>query len=182
MQGGDTLNVNEHMRVAAQWYGIDFAKVGGPTMRALVKTTGSTVEDFFSWGEPVLSPVDGEVIAVVNDLPDNALGGKDDGNPAGNHVVIRASSTRYVYIAHFKRASVTVKPGQHVAAGQPLGKCGNSGNSDFPHIQMHVQDTAAFNAGNGQNPEFTNIAVELNGKQFHNVKWPLTRGLFVSNE
>jgi hypothetical protein len=182
MQGGDTLNVNEHMRVAAQWYGIDFVKVDGPSKRALVKTTGANVEDFFSWGEPVLSPVDGEVIAVVGDLPDNALGGKDEGNPAGNHVVIKASSSRYVYIAHLRRASVTVKAGQHVASGQPLGKCGNSGNSDFPHIHMHVQDTATFNIGNGQNPEFSNIAVELNGKQFHNVKWPLTRGLFVSNE
>jgi hypothetical protein len=28
-QGGDTPNVNHHMAVQAQWYGIDFAKVGG---------------------------------------------------------------------------------------------------------------------------------------------------------
>ena len=29
MQGGDTLNVNQHLRVRAQWYAIDFMKVGG---------------------------------------------------------------------------------------------------------------------------------------------------------
>jgi hypothetical protein len=182
MQGGDTLNVNEHMRVAAQWFGADFVKVGGPSGRALVKTAGSSVEDFYSWGEPVLSPVEGEVIAAADGLPDNALGGKDEGNPAGNHVVIKTASNRYVYIAHLKRASITVKPGQHVTFGQTLGRCGNSGNSDFPHIHMHVQDTATLNVGTGQNVEFSGIAVELSGKQFRNVKWPLIRGLFVANE
>ena len=182
MQGGDTLNVNEHMRVLAQSYGIDFAKVDGPNKRALVRSTGSNAEDFFSWGEPVLSPVDGEVTTVVDGLPDNSLGDKDESHPAGNHVVIQAASNRYVYIAHLKRASVIVKPGKHVASGQLLGKCGNSGNSDFPHIHMHVQDTSTFNIGNGQNIEFTGISVELTGKQFHDVKWPLIRGLFVSNE
>jgi hypothetical protein len=181
MQGGDTLNVNEHMRVPAQWYGTDFAKVGGPNLRALVKSTGSNASDFYSWDEPVLSPVDGEVTAVVSDLPDNEIGAKDQSNPAGNHVVIRAAKNRYAYIAHLKRGSVTVKQGQHVSSGQLVGNCGNSGNSDFPHIHMHVQDTATFNIGIGQNIEFTQIAVELSGKQFDNVTWPLIRGIFVSN-
>jgi hypothetical protein len=182
MQGGDTLNVNEHMRVPAQWYGTDFAEVGGPNLRALVKSTGSNASDFYSWDEPVLSPVDGEVTAVVSDLPDNELGVKDQSNPAGNHVVIRAAKNRYAYIAHLKRGSVTVKQGQRVSSGQPVGNCGNSGNSDFPHIHMHVQDTATFNIGIGQNIEFTQIAVELSGKQFDNVTWPLIRGIFVSNK
>jgi len=182
MQGGDTLNVNEHMRVPAQWYGTDFAKVGGPNLRALVKSTGSSVSDFYSWEEPVLSPVDGDVVAVVSDLPDNELGAKDQSNPAGNHVVIKAAKNRYAYIAHFKRGSITVKPGQHVSSGQLIGNCGNSGNSDFPHIHMHVQDTPTFNKGTGQNIEFSRISVELSGKQFDNVTWPLVRGVFVSNK
>jgi len=182
MQGGDTLNVNEHMRVTAQWYGVDFAKVGGPSRRALVKSTGTTVSDFYSWDEPVLSPVDGEVAATVNELPDNELGSKDPSNPAGNFVVIKAASNRYAYVAHLRRGSITVKPGQRVSSGQQVGNCGNSGNSDFPHIHMHVQDTATFNVGTGQNIEFTRISVELSGKQFDSVTWPLTRGIFVSNK
>ena len=176
------MNVNEHMRVPAQWYGTDFAKVGGPNLRALVKSTGSSVGDFYSWDEPVLSPVDGDVVAVVSDLPDNELGAKDQSNPAGNHVVIKAAKNRYAYIAHFKRGSITVKPGQHVSSGQLIGNCGNSGNSDFPHIHMHVQDTPTFNKGTGQNIEFSRISVELSGKQFDNVTWPLVRGVFVSNK
>src|SRR4051812_28931128 len=51
MQGGDTLNVNHHMSVRAQWYAVDFMKVGGLSQRELAKTDGSTIEDFYSWSE-----------------------------------------------------------------------------------------------------------------------------------
>jgi hypothetical protein len=39
--------------------------------------TPTSVEDFFSWGEPVLSPAGGTIVSVVNDLPDNPLGTRD---------------------------------------------------------------------------------------------------------
>ena len=181
MQGGDTPNVNEHMRLPAQWFGIDFAKVGGSSQRELASGTPSKVEDFFSWGQPVLAPIDGEVITVVDALPDNPLGTKDPQHPAGNYVVIKAAADRFVFLAHMQRGSVSVKVGQQLKRGQRLGLCGNSGNSDFPHIHMHVQDNAELNAGQGQNPVFADITVELTGKRFSNVTWPLIRGLFVSN-
>lgn len=74
-----------------------------------------------------------------------------------------------------------VAVGEQVAPGQRLGRCGNSGNSDFPHIHMHVQDAPVVNAGHGQNMVFAGIDVELTGKQFTDVTWPLIRGLFVEN-
>ncbi len=182
MQGGDTPNVNQHMNVRAQWFGLDFAKVGGPSQRELTRTASpSRAEDFYSWGEPVLAPADGDVAAVIDALPDNPLGVKDAGHPAGNHVVITVAPARFVILAHFQRATISVKAGQRVKRGQVLGKCGNSGNSDFPHVHMHVQDTAELNAGNGQNAAFADINVELTGKSFENVTWPLIRGLFVAN-
>ena len=179
MQGGDTPNVNQHMSVRAQWYAIDFMKVGGPGGRSLVKTDGATCEDYYSWGEPVLSPCDGEVVGMANDLPDNPLGKKDAKNIAGNHVVIKIASDQYVFLAHFQQKSILVKVGDHLKSGQLLGKCGNSGNSDGPHVHMHIQDTPTLNEGFGQNLIFKNINVELTGKVFEHVDWPLIRGLFV---
>jgi len=179
MQGGDTLNVNHHMTVLAQWYAIDFMKVGGPSQRSLVKTDGASIEDYYSWGEPVSSPCDGEVIGVVDDLPDNPLGKKDTKNPAGNHVVIKIATNRFVFLADFQKKSIQVKVGDKLKSGQVIGKCGNSGNSDGPHVHMHIQDTPTFNDGQGQNPIFKNINVELTGKVFEKVEWPLIRGLFV---
>ena len=179
MQGGDTPNVNHHMSVPAQWYAIDCMKVGGPGQRSLVKTDGANIEDYYSWGEPVSSPCGGEVVGMVNDLPDNPLGKKDVKNVAGNHVVIKIASDRYVFLAHFQQNSILVKAGDHLKSGQLLGKCGNSGNSDGPHVHMHIQDTPKLNEGLGQNLIFKGINVELTGKVFEKVEWPLIRGLFV---
>jgi len=181
MQGGDTLNVNQHMELRAQWYGLDFMKVAGPSGRELTKGRGSRIQDYYSWGEPVLAPIDGKIIEVENALPDNPLGVKDPTRALGNHVIIEVATNRFVYLAHFQKGSVKVKEGERVVAGEELGKCGNSGNSDAPHIHLHVQDTPTFNRGEGQNLLFSKLTVELNGKTFEDVDWPLIRGLFVRN-
>jgi len=178
---GDTVNVNHHMRVRAQWYGMDFMKTGEPNGRGLRRTRGKTVEDFYAWGEAVLAPVAGDVVLVVDGLMDNRMGHKDEKRPAGNYVVIKAAADRYVFIAHFKNGSVKARAGQTVTAGQELGQCGNSGNSDAPHIHLHVQDVPTLNEGQGQNVIFKGINVELTGKRFEDVDWPLIRGLFVEN-
>ena len=102
-------------------------------------------------------------------------------NPAGNHVVLRVAPNRYAFLAHFQRGTITVKVGAHLKRGDLLGRCGNSGNSDFPHIHLHIQDTPQLNTGSGQNPEFTGINIEMSGRRFDRVDWPLIRGLFVSN-
>ena len=181
MQGGDTLNVNQHMSLRAQWYGLDLMKVAGQSQRELSSAATPTIADYYSWGEPVLAPITGKVESVVDGLPDNALGTKDSSNPAGNHVVIATKNGTYVFLAHFQKSSIRVKAGQQILAGQELGRCGNSGNSDAPHIHMHIQDTPTLNQGNGQNMTFKGINAELSGTIFTNVDWPLIRGLFVWN-
>jgi hypothetical protein len=178
---GDTLNVNHHMRVRAQWYGIDFMKTGAPNDRGLYKSNGKANEDFYSWDEVVFAPVSGKLEIVVDGLPDNPVGIYDKNNICGNHVVIQTETNKFVFVAHLRNGSVAVKRGASVMAGQTIGKCGNSGNSSAPHIHLHTQETPTFNKGNGQNMIFNGINVELTGKIFENVDWPLIRGLFVWN-
>jgi hypothetical protein len=181
VNAGDTSNVNPHMSLRAQAYGIDFAKVGGASGRELTRRRPDSVSDFYSWGETVLAPAKGTVVTVVGDLPDNPLGSKDPMNPAGNYVVIRIAEGHFVFLAHLQQGTVTVTAGDSVRKAQLLGLCGNSGNSDFPHVHLHVQDTPTFNKGIGQNPVFGPIDVELTGKRLEAVTWPLISGLFVSN-
>jgi hypothetical protein len=181
MAGGDTLNVNHHMSVRAQWYAIDFMKVGGADGRSLNKSDGKMLEDYYSWGEPVLSPVDGVIETVIDEFPDNLLGVRDTKNVGGNYVVIKVATDRYVFLCHFQKGSISVKSGEHVKVGQTIGKCGNSGNTYEPHIHMHMQDAPTFGGGTGQNLIFKSIDVELTGKKFTNVDWPMICGLFVSN-
>ena len=179
-QGGDTPNVNHHIALESQWYAIDFAQVGGPTDRDLTRGARQRVEDFYGWSAEVLAPAAGVVVAVENDLPDNTLGVHDKAHPAGNHVVLQ-SGQRFYYLAHFRRGSVRVRVGDSVARGQVLAQCGNSGNSDFPHVHLHATQSPQLGEGRGENMTFAGITVELSGKQFIDVEWPMIRGLFVSN-
>ncbi len=178
---GDTPNVNHHVMQPAQRYGVDFALVGGPSGRELTRGGSTNLEDYFCWDEPVIAPAGGVVVGIVDDLPDQPLGSKDPGNPAGNHVVIKTGEGLFLFLAHLKRNTVAVKPNERVQRVQTLGLCGNSGNTDFPHIHLHIQDSPIFNSGTGQNPIFGPIDVELTEKQFKAVTWPLISGLFVSN-
>ncbi len=179
MSGGDTINVNHHMVERSQWFGIDFMKTGGPYKRAVAEGGGKSLEDSYSWGQPVLSPVDGTVREVHDGEPDNPIGTTDKANAFGNYVVIEAGPQEFVYLAHLQKGSLNVRIGQVIKAGHLLGKCGNSGNTDGPHIHMHVQDQQKPYSGTGQNITFKQINVLLSGKQFDNVDWPLIKGLFV---
>jgi murein DD-endopeptidase MepM/ murein hydrolase activator NlpD len=184
LQGGDTVNVNHHMKLRSQWYGIDMMRVDGASGRSLHKETGSKSkkEDFYSWNESIISPATGEVIQVVDRFMDNELGTYDIKNPAGNYVAIKIKEEAYIFLGHLKKDSISVSIGDFVKAGDLIGKCGNSGNSDYPHIHMHMQDMASFNQGTGLNMTFTGIDIILSGKLFQNISsWPLIKGLFVSN-
>ena len=179
MAGGDTINVNHHMVERSQWFGIDFMKTGGTSNRAVAKGDGKSLDDYYSWGQSVLSPVDGVVRKIHDSEPDNPIGTRDKNNAFGNYVVIEAGPKEFVYLAHFQKSSVTVKEGEKIKAGRLLGKCGNSGNTDWPHIHMHVQSQFKPYSGAGQNITFKGIVVLLSGKQFDNVEWPMIKGLFV---
>jgi murein DD-endopeptidase MepM/ murein hydrolase activator NlpD len=178
-QGGDTPNVNHHMLVRSQWFGVDFARVDGSSGRELARHPATDVEHCYSWAHPVLSPLAGVVVATESDLPDNGLGTVDTTHPAGNFVEIRSGAGLCVFLAHFKRGSVRVKAGDQVLPGQVLGLCGNSGNSTMPHVHIHVQTEAGLGQGTGQLVQFEGIDVELSGRRFKNVTWPMLRGLFV---
>lgn len=143
-------------------HAIDFVPVGEDgrsaprTLASLFATERPEV--FVGFGRPILAPVAGEVVAVLDGERDHAarrsvfaLIGYALTQPsrirrgapaiAGNHVVIRASDA-LVLVAHLREGSVRVRPGQHVAQGEPVGECGNSGNSTEPHV--HVQVSTSF--------------------------------------
>jgi murein DD-endopeptidase MepM/ murein hydrolase activator NlpD len=88
---------------------------------------------------PVLAAAAGVVVKVEDELPDNPIGNMDLIHNWGNLVVLQHGPGVYSLVAHLARRSVKVKEGQHVAAGEVLGLCGNSGRSPTPHIHFHLQ-------------------------------------------
>lgn len=85
-------------------------------------------------GTPILAARSGTVVAVRN----GQAGRRPD--PAGNYVRIRhADGTESAYL-HLSRGSVSVKMGQRVKVGTPLGQSGNTGRSTGPHLHFVVQE------------------------------------------
>lgn len=109
-------------------------------------------ESYYAFNEDVLAPAEGVVVAAVDGILDNdPVGTVNEDQPAGNMVTIQHSNGEYSTIAHLKKGSVQVKIGDTVAAGQLIGKCGNSGNSTEPHIHFQVS-SQADEAGMGTIP------------------------------
>lgn len=99
----------------------------------------SKLEDYACFGAPLIAPVGGEVVNVVNDMIDQPIGSQDPENPAGNHVVIKMDDTHYALLAHMKQNSAVVSVGDRVNIGDELGQCGNSGNTSAPHLHFQIQ-------------------------------------------
>ncbi|MBC8386112.1 MAG: urea transporter [Candidatus Cloacimonetes bacterium] len=100
---------------------------------------GTKLEDYYCYGKPVLSPIDGTVVDGYDQLKDNPIGSVDKKNNWGNYIIIQSEFGYYVEISHLQTKSLQVKIGDSVKFGAILGNCGNSGYSPLPHIHMQIQ-------------------------------------------
>lgn len=95
------------------------------------------VQQYYVYGESIYSPCEGDVVWVENTAPDNVAYSGKYPYGIGNGVVIRQGH-HVVVLGHFQAASVSVKVGERVIAGQYLGKIGNSGFTHRPHLHLQV--------------------------------------------
>ncbi|MFC2132982.1 M23 family metallopeptidase [Bacteroidota bacterium] len=119
-------------------YAIDFLKLGDDNR--FYKGNEESVWDFYSFDSPVYSPVTGRVTEIVNHLESDSLGIPDRENLGGNYIVIDAGNNKFVYMAHLRKNSIVAKVGQDVESGEYIARIGNSGNTTFPHLHIHVQN------------------------------------------
>ena len=96
-------------------------------------------KDYYCFGESVLSPINGYVVALRSDLEDNIIGEVDRVNNWGNYIIIKSDYGYFVEISHLMQHSIIPKVGEYVQQGQIIAKCGNSGYSPEPHIHIQVQ-------------------------------------------
>jgi murein DD-endopeptidase MepM/ murein hydrolase activator NlpD len=128
---------------AAQRFAADIVKLG-PDGR-LFDGPPDQVASYPGYGIPVLAVAAGVVVAAVDDKPDQvpfaAVPPVTPADIAGNHVVLDIGGGRYVFYAHLRPGSVRVSVGDRVRPGERVGQLGNSGNSDLPHLHLHVMDS-----------------------------------------
>ena len=138
---GATGATNHHDRIASQKYAIDISRLGEDSK--LFTGEGVKNEESYTFGAPIYAPVQGEVVHVVDTLPDVKVRERD--KLAGNHIIIRFQDSLYVALAHLKQGTIRVKQGAQVQVGQELGEVGLSGNTDFSHLHIHIQDMPTYN-------------------------------------
>ncbi|WGW04789.1 M23 family metallopeptidase [Tropicibacter oceani] len=90
-------------------------------------------------GVSVLAAAPGVVAAMRDGLPDLEPSDNFDGEFAcGNAVRIAHENGLQTLYCHMRLGSVSVRSGDRVDAGQPIGLVGQSGMTNFPHIHMSV--------------------------------------------
>jgi hypothetical protein len=144
--GGRTIPENCYAVTADRRFACDFAVTRDSSRH---RGSGAENADYYCFGQPVLAPAAGRVVWSVDGIADNRPGQPDLHRPFGNLVVLDHGSGEFSFLAHLQRGSIRVKLGQRVAAGDTLGRCGNSGNSSEPHLQYHLQSNGDPFAGEG---------------------------------
>lgn len=152
---------SHHRWVVPQEFALDIARMGEGGLS--YRGQGSRLADFFAYGAPVLAAADGIVRVARQDAPESVddlrrpgeeqaaylkrVGEAQDKRMAqggdaliGNYVLIEHARGESTVYAHLKTASVRVKVGDTVRAGQVIGQLGSSGNSTEPHLHFHVCD------------------------------------------
>lgn len=124
---------------------------------------GISSKDYYCWEAPIFAPISGKVIRIgygwhdheYNNLfntvkiwynatykfrPRKENGVLDIRPNAGNHVMIQSDEGYIVFLAHFRKKSLTVKLGDRVERGEQIGLIGNSGNSTALHLHINLFD------------------------------------------
>ncbi len=157
-RGAPSLNGNVYL---SQRFAIDFIQmVNGE----LFNGDPAILNNWFVYGVELLAVADGVVTSVLNDQPDitpflpnpNKLTKQ---TAAGNHVIVDMGNGLSYVFGHMQPGSVRVQVGDRVTTGQVLGLVGNSGNTDAPHLHMHVMTGPDIFQGRGIPYGFANYTV-----------------------
>ena len=155
-QGGGSAVLNYHNVNQTQRFATDILALDALGRRA-DGFEPAELQRYRIYGMQVVAPCEGEVTAATDGLPDNAIGETNRDAPAGNHVVIACEGIE-VLLAHIQPGTVAPAIGDRIAAGQPVGLVGNSGNSSEPHLHIH-----AVRAGTGGVMQGDPVALTFGG-------------------
>jgi murein DD-endopeptidase MepM/ murein hydrolase activator NlpD len=144
--GGEAEDVNAHVYAPDQRWGYDLIVTRN---RRSFHGDRQRLASYLIYGRTVLAPAAGIVVAAHDAEPDAPIGEKGEGDDLGNHVALEVAPSQFLFIAHMQPGSITVRTGDEVALGHPLGRVGNSGIGGEPHVHIHLQDSARRHLAEG---------------------------------
>ncbi|PBB04648.1 M23 family metallopeptidase [Salimicrobium humidisoli] len=151
-QGGASTQINQHHANLEQQYALDIVQLNPLGVRS----TGiypAELDRYKIYGAELVSPCSGKIVGARTDMTDLNPPEANPEQPRGNYVQIKCERNEAnVLIAHMQEDSATVKAGDKVKTGEPIGLVGNSGNTSEPHLHIHAEES-----GEG-------VPIEFNGR------------------
>jgi Peptidase family M23 len=156
-EGGHGVFNNGYQLSEEQRFSMDFVllKNGNP-----FEGDGTTNEQFYCFGQPVLAPGDGTVVRVVNDIGDNPPGQPSMDKPYGNMILIKHSDNEYSMLVGLKQNSIKLKHGDTVKQGDQVAECGNSGRLAAPMVHYQLQNSGGFPAAESLPSQFVDYIAD----------------------
>ena len=131
---------NEDLTHKGEWSDAwDFVIVDSDSKQ--YSSDGNDLNDYYCYGQNIIAPADGSVVAAEDGIKDNLIGEVNTVKNWGNTVIIKHAEGLYSKLSHLKNGSILVKVGDNVHYGQPIGKAGSSGRSPYPHLHFQIQAT-----------------------------------------
>ncbi len=129
---------------APERFAIDWVQVG--KNGKLYDGPKDELSSYPYYGAKIHAVAAGRVVGTRDTEPEQTPGQFPNGlalnDFGGNYVVVDIGEGRYAYYAHLQKGAkgVLVEPGDRVRKGQVIGKLGNTGNTDAPHLHFMVID------------------------------------------
>jgi Peptidase family M23 len=129
---------------------------------------GTTNEEWFAYGQPVLADANGTVVTALDDTVDSAPYHPNADVKRGNVVIIDHGNGEFSVYSHLKHGSMTVKRGDQAKAGEKIAEVGNSGDSQFARLAYNLQTSDDLNNSEGLPAAF--VHVKVNGRHANEVE------------
>ena len=144
---GAILPVNGVLQAPEQ-FAIDYVQIG--PNGACCNGSLQALRSWWGYDTPILAATSGVVVEVVDGIPDQqpvgTLSNVTAATAGGNSVIEDIGGGRYVAYGHLKPGTIPawVRKGTRLRTGDLIGRLGNSGNSDVPHLHFQVMDGPSF--------------------------------------
>lgn len=137
----------------AQRFAIDWTQIGSDGQ--VFRGDPAKNVNWTPYGAAVLAVADGRVVELQDGIPENDPTSSTKAVPitlttvGGNYLILEIGRGRYAFYAHLQPGSFSVRRGARVRRGQVLASLGNSGQSDAPHLHLHIMDAPSPLAAEG---------------------------------
>src|SRR5918995_3000847 len=138
LSGGRSALVSHHYPTPIVSDAVDFMRLDGEGRG--YQGDPKRAESWYGFGDPVLAPAEGTVVSVSDIHPDEPIGKTGLTPSYGNHILLEIGDHRYAVMGHLKQGSARVSKGERVRLGQQIAAVGDSGDSLWPHLHIHVQE------------------------------------------